>query len=92
VGLSSFATSPDFPTIIADAKLAAVMSECRGSAEILSFGNPQKACFVTERYGLMMQQIGQYIITLITEAGGTDWEAIQAHFDQLVPLIAKGLF
>lgn len=92
IGISSFSTNPDFPTIVADAELAAVMNASRGIADTLDAGNPKEACFVADRYGFITRQLGQYIVTLVADTEAVDWETIPSHFAKFVPLIANGLF
>ncbi len=92
VGVASFSTDPDFPTIIADAELAAVMNSGRGVAETLSAGHPKEIGVVAERYGFLIRRVGQYIVTLATGTDNVNWEAAHSHFNELVPLIAQELF
>ncbi len=91
IGIASFSTNPEFPTTIADAELAAVMNASQGITDTLDAGKPKEACFVADRYGFITRQLGQYIMTLVTEADTVDWGLIPSHFEKFVPLIAKDL-
>jgi long-chain acyl-CoA synthetase len=92
IGIASFSTDPDFPTMVADAQLALVMTAFKRFTAVIAAGSPQEKCFVTDRYGVIMRPIGRYILSLVVEAGKLNLGLTKLHFEKLVPLIEKKLF
>ena len=93
IGISSFTTDPDFPIVIAEAELAAIVGAMRKGADSLSAGEPQEAYFVAEGYGFVMKSIrSQYFVMLVVDAAELNWGLMRVQLNKIVPFIEQELF
>ncbi len=93
IGIASFTTDPDFPTILADAELAAVTGAFNKAAQSLSAGSPREAYLIADKYGCVVRLIrDEYLVTLIVEAKELNWGLVRLNLNKVVPQIEAELF
>ncbi|GAK59963.1 O-succinylbenzoate--CoA ligase [Candidatus Vecturithrix granuli] len=93
IGITSFTTDPDFPTVLADAELAAVTGAFSKAAKSLDAGSPLEAYFIADKYGFVVKLIrDQYLVTLIVEAKELNWGLVRLNFNKVIPQIEAELF